>query len=61
VNGKQIASRLRGRPLQGKEEVQQLARQAGVLPTRDLEALIPLVEKRPKDQGQHHLRCMLLA
>ncbi len=61
MNGKQIASRLRGRPLQGKEEVQQLARQAGVLPTRDLEALIPLVEKRPKDQGQHHLRCMLLA
>ncbi len=61
MKGNLITSRLRGAPLQGREEVQQLVERAGVLPTRELEALIPLIEKRPKDQGQHHLRCLLFA
>ncbi len=43
------------------DDVQAVATQAGKLPARELIDLIPTIEKRPKDQGQHHLRCLLFA
>ena len=59
VKGNWIKTRLRD-PLQGMEDVQAMADRVGELPTREILDLIPVVEKRPKDQGQHHLRCLLL-
>ena len=61
MRGTWLAKRLRGAPLQGMEDVHAVAERAGVLPTAELLDLIPQIEKRPKDQGQHHLRCLLFA
>lgn len=42
------------------DDVQAVVDRAGELSAREITDLIPLIEKRPKDQGQHHLRCLVL-
>jgi twitching motility protein PilT len=61
VRGTWLAKRLRNAPLQGREDVQAVAERAGQLSAREIVDLIPWFEKRSKDQGQHHLKSMLLA
>ena len=56
-----ILSTIRSARLQGMTDVQDLVEKAGALPARDVLELVDLVKKRPKDQGQHHLRCTLFA
>ncbi|MFH1465607.1 MAG: PilT/PilU family type 4a pilus ATPase [Pseudomonadota bacterium] len=56
-----ILSQLRAAKLQGMADVQSLVEQAGSLSGRDVLDLTELVKKRPRDSGQHHLRCMLFA